>query len=257
MNKLAYVVNSTPRYYYLLNPHFKLLEIYGKLDCPLYIGSEYPDHPYITELNVNCIHLEGKDSGFWESRLATVEKLPPTVKYVLPMQEDFLIERNVNKDELNRILTYMENNPSVMSARLMPCPGPVSTEPVIEKWAQLTEKDDFLFVFQATIWRREAYVLYLQKIIEHANQKYPDLDEGDWNFMAVRENIAENPEGKKIFLKLFKDTVHLAWIRSGKRPNAVYDSIFPYRPTAIVRGKLEAWAKELIHREGLLINNNI
>ena len=247
---VAYVVNSTPKYYYLLGPHFALLETYAKgLLWPTYIGSEAPE--LLGDLEATCIKLDKADSGFWESRVATVEALPAEIKYVLPMQEDFLLERKVDADELENILEYMDMNPLTQSARLMPCPGPVSTEEVLRGWSELSERDTYLFVFQATLWRREAYVSYLKAVIREAKKIHVGLDEPSWSKMAVNENLAENIGGRKIFLRVFSGKKHLAWIRSSERPNAVYDSIWPYRPTAVVKGVFQPWAAELLKREDL------
>jgi len=247
---VAYVVNSTPKYYFLLKVHFALMDLYAKgLQWPVYVGSEAPED--MIDYPATCISLSEKNSGFWESRVATVEALPAEIKYVLPMQEDFLLERKVDSAELEKILSYMDSHSEIVSARLMPCPGPVSKVEVIEGWSQLTEKDTYLFVFQATLWRREAYVSYLKAVIENAKYLYPGLDSVEWNKVAVGENLAENYAGRSIFLKVFEGKRHLAWIRSSSRPNAVYDSIWPYRPTAVVKGIFQEWAKELILREGL------
>lgn len=247
---IAYVVNSTPKYYYLLKPHFSLLDIYAKnLQWPVYIGSEVPLK--VSDLPATCIPLSQSDSGFWESRVTTVEALPPEIKYVFPMQEDFLLERKVDSEGLERILDYMDKHDEVASARLMPCPGPVSKIEILEGWSELSEKDDYLFVFQATLWRRESYVLYLNNIIEEAKKLYPKVNQNEWNKLAVNQNLAENIHGRKIFLNCLSDKKHLAWIRSSKRPNAVYDSIWPYRPTAVIKGVFQEWAKELLIRENL------
>jgi len=247
---VAYVVNSTPKYYFLLKAHFGLLDIYAKgLQWPVYIGSEIPEA--MTEYPATCVPLSHSDSGFWESRVATVEGLPSEIKYILPMQEDFLLERKVDSEELEKILSYMDLHKDIVSARLMPCPGPVSKVEVLEGWSQLSEKDTYLFVFQATLWRREAYVSYLRAVIQVAKGLYPDLEGNEWNKVAVGENLAENIDGRSIFLKVFNGCRHLAWIRSSNRANAVYDSIWPYRPTAVVKGVFQDWAKELLLREDL------
>ena len=246
---VAYVVNSTPKYYFLLKGHFALLDIYARgLQWPVYIGSEVPE---AMDYPATCIPLSESNSGFWESRVATIEALPNEIKYVLPMQEDFLLERKVDSEGLEKILEYMDTHSDIVSARLMPCPGPDSKVEVLEGWSQLSEKDSYLFVFQATLWRREAYVSYLKAIIEKAKGLYIGLDSTTWNKMAVGENLAENSVGREIFLKVFKGKRHLAWIRSSKRPNAVYDSLWPYRPTAVVKGVFQEWAKDLLLREGL------
>ena len=247
---VAYVVNSTPKYYFLLKAHFGLMDLYAKgLQWPVYIGSEVPEA--MSEYPAICIPLSEADSGFWESRVATVEALPAEIKYVLPMQEDFLLERKVDSEELENILDFMDSHSDVVSARLMPCPGPVSSREFIWRWAELTEKDPYLFVFQATLWRREAYISYLKAIIKEGRRLYPEMKDAEWAKFAVQENLAENIDGRRIFLKVFEGCRHLAWIRSSSRPNAVYDSIWPYRPTAVVKGILQDWAKELFLREGL------
>jgi len=173
------------------------------------------------------------------------------------MQEDFLLERKVDGEELEIILEYMDINPLVKSARLMPCPGPESKKEVIRGWSQLSEKDLYLFVFQATLWRRDDYVSYLKAIISEAKKKYVGLDVVSWNKTAVNENLAENVEGRKIFLRLFNVSDHVAWIRLSARPNAVYDSIWPYRPTAVVKGVFQPWAADMLKREGLNTNTKL
>jgi len=248
---VAYVVNSTPKYYYLLKAHFALIETYAKgLAWPMFIGSEAPE--LLGDLDATIIKLGAADAGFWESRVATVEALPAYIKYVLPMQEDFLLERKVDGDELEAVLEYMDMNPLTQSARLMPCPGPASSVEVLRGWSKLSEQDLYLFVFQATLWRRSAYVSYLKAVIEMAKKMYLDLDEPTWSKVAVNENLAENANGRKIFMRLFNLNDHIAWIRSSPRPNAVYDSIWPYRPTAVVKGVFQPWAKEILFRESLL-----
>ena len=257
-NDVAYVVNSTPKYYYLLDPHFHLMTLYAKdLKWPLYIGTEIPeDHNILLckkKFGVNVLSLSMADSGFWESRVATVEALPSHIKYILPMQEDFLLERpGVDYKALDELLTKMDTTPDILSARLMPCPGPKVVEPLFGKWSTLTDLDTYLFTFQATLWRRDAYVVYLKLIIQEAKRIYPELrqDSKEWSKMAVNVNLAENADGRRIFRELFIKGLHLAWIRTSPRPNAVYECPWPYRPTAVVKGVLMDWAKELMKREG-------
>ncbi len=256
MSRCAYVVNSTPKYYPLLKAHFSLLDRYGRgFSWPRYLGTEAPDHPQLRDLSdVNLVKLDRAVSGFWESRVATVEALPASVQYILPMQEDFLLERpGVDVAEIEKVVGWMDENPKIQSARLMPCPGPVVQEPCLGNWATLTGADPYLFTFQATIWRRDAYCMYLKLVIQAAKMRHPFLpqDGKDWARVAIDENTAENEEGKMIFQTLFPDALHLAWIRWSSRANAVYECPWPYRPTAIVKGVLQTWAKELVAREGL------
>ena len=60
--------------------------------------------------------------------------------------------------------------------------------------------------------------------------------------------------GQKILQKVLPNTYHLAWPRTGSWSNAVYLCPWPYRPTAVTRGNLEPFAKELFQREGVKLD---
>jgi hypothetical protein len=252
---VAYIINSTPSYYYLLIPHLALLKRYApQLQWQIYIGTEVPDHPIIKrciiEFNVKIIIC---DASFWESRVETVHGLPLDIKYIFPVQEDFLLERpGMNHVELKKVLDLMDENEIIKSARVMPCPGPVTKEPFVDRWGVLGDMDDYLFTFQATLWRPFDYTKYLNKIIDVAKTTYYcKQGSAAWNKMAVGLNLAENQNGREIFKNMFKGTLNLAWIRHNSCANAVYDCPFPYRPTAVVKGILQPWAQELLDREGI------
>jgi hypothetical protein len=68
---------------------------------------------------------------------------------------------------------------------------------------------------------------------------------------ALKMNIAEIYVGKELLKKILPSSIHLAYKRLGKWSNAVYLCPWPYRPTAIVRGKVEPFAEELFKREGI------
>ena len=45
-NNVAYLINSTPKYYYILELHLVLLRRYApNLKWPVYLATEEPDHP--------------------------------------------------------------------------------------------------------------------------------------------------------------------------------------------------------------------
>jgi hypothetical protein len=256
----AYVINSCPAYYYLLVPHLTLLRRYcPDLSWPVYIGSEEPGHEVIKKCvgaGAQIIELDAKDSSFWESRVATVRKLPAHIKYVFPVQEDFLLERySRHYGEFKKVVEAFDANPRLISARFMPCPGPKSSGTYMKGWNILSEADDYLFTFQATLWKREAYCQYLESIIKIDRELWPSLVVGslDYNKHAVGMNLAENAGGRNIFKDMFKECINIAWSRSGVQPNAVYDCPFPYRPTAVVKGVLQDWASDLLRREGVYV----
>lgn len=256
---VAYLINTTPRYFYLLRLHLSLLARYAsEMKWPVFLATEVPDHPDITNLlmefpSLKILPLTQDQEPFLESRLAATEKLPGDIKYVFPIQEDFLLEGRPMTDVLENGLQILDES-AVASIRLMPCPGPVGTETFRgSKWRILGDKDSLLFTFQATIWRRESYADYLRAVLKEIPEGLSKAQKID---IQIRQNIAENHTGQGILRanSLRRENhFHLAWPREGSWPNAVYLAPWPYRPTAIVRGKIQKWALDLAEREGVAV----
>ena len=240
----AYLINTTPKYFYLLPLHITLLHRYS-VDWPIYIATEARDQlPDFSEVSgVNIIDLPSDKEGFWDSRAEAVRRLPDHIKYVLPMQDDFLLEGRPMTAVIDEAIALMENHP-ISSMRLMPCPGPKGIPFQSTKWRILDyPQDSLLFTYQATLWRREDYIEFMELLIKQVSHK-PESQ----NRVAIKMNLAESEQGHLLLKSLGK--LHLAWPREGNHPNAVYLCPWPYRPTAVVRGTLEPWAVELMHREG-------
>lgn len=256
----AIVVNTCPKYFYLLEVHFALLRRYAPmLKWPVYLATEKPDNFLIQRLkhtyNLNIIPLADKDSDFFESRVAAMKALPPEVRYVLPLQEDFLLERpGVDATALTNALEILDVDENVLSLRLMPCPGSSAKEGYWGQWKKLLG-NDMIFSYQATIWRREVYTNYLTGLIQQRVQFYPDLEPSRYNWYAVTTNPAETFPGLHLLKLMFPNGIHLCWPRVGAWANAVYQCPWPYRPTAVVKGRLETWAQELAQREGFYLSS--
>jgi hypothetical protein len=257
---VAYLLNSTPKYFYLLHFHIALLCRYApKIKWPIFLATEAVDDPVCellrTKYDVRILELMPEDKGFLESRKAAIRLLPPSIRYVLPMQEDFLLEREVNEDAIKESIEMMDSFSNIASMRWMPCPGPVSFSSVLDRWTYITNKDTFQFTYQATLWKREALHEWFSRLVEQFSKDYPeDLSFKERMTLQIRSNYAENVRGQKYFSEWLGDQDHLAWIRKHKAPNAVYMSPWPYRPTAVTNGKLEDWAIELAKREGFSIS---
>lgn len=238
----AYLINTTPKYFYLLPLHITLLHRYSTVDWPIYIATESKE--LLPELdNVTIIDLPLDKGAFWDSRAEAVRRLPAHIKYVFPIQEDFLLEGRPNKEAIVNALSILEEHQEISSLRLMPCPGPLGKEEFLDTpWRILDYAiDSLVFTYQATIWRRADYIEFMELLI----QRFPSSSQ---NRMAIKVNFAEIHDGQMILKGIGKR--HLAWPREGSHPNAVYLCPWPYRPTAVVRGTLEPWAVELMKREG-------
>lgn len=259
----AVVVNSTPKYFYLLDAFFGMYFRYrNNFQWPVYFATEVIHHPTVKRLEdkypIHILAIPESESDFLESRRAALHALPPSIKYVLMLQEDFLLERpGIKEDDIHTMVNCMEHNANIHSMRIIPCPGPKGVIYGGLSWEALKpDVDDYYFTFQATIWRRDTLLTYFHAVIEKACTGYgvPQKRTREYNVYQVSGNPAENHVGKSILLTLFGNAAqHMAWVRRAAYPNGVYDCPFPYRPTAIVKGILQEWAKELIVREGFTL----
>ncbi len=265
---VAILVNSTPPYYYILPFFFGMLRRYGRgLHWKVLLGSEQPDHPVCREVaekyDVEIVPIPSAYSSFIDSRWYCLSYLQGRFAYVLPLQDDFILERPLWGSALDTILEAMDVGHELVSVRLMPCPGPVSGDKIYLQDGQMTLRtlsptnDLYGFTYQATIWRWDACLAWFQTLADRLQVVAPrEFTEQKARVrLEVGSNIAENAEGQKMFwdLAAARCWTHVAWERLGPWPNAVYLSPFPYRPTAIVRGALEGWAKELAKREGFAL----
>ncbi len=259
----AYLINSTPKYYYLLELHLTLLQRYAPtLEWPVYLATEVPTHPLLQDLkrkfpSLHILAIPESQSMFLESRLAGTEALPNHIRYIFPIQEDFLLEARPIPEVLAEACEVLEMSPSISSMRLMPCPGPVSSQTWGKtKWRILDfDKDPYVFTYQATVWRREDYTTFLSSLLHHIREtRGSALTTQQQVAIQIKENIAEIHEGQQILKRV--TGLHLAWPREGPQPNAVYLAPWPYRPTAVVRGLLEPWAKDLAERESVPLHSS-
>ena len=253
------VINSTPKYYYLLPFMVGMIKRYApNLVWPIYLVTEDYNNPICIDLmiryGVKLVKIDASKSGFLESRLAGIRELR-NFRFCLPLQDDFILEMPMLGAEIEKVLQFLSENSGVASARLMPCPGPAGSEVALEGWAYLGKPtDSYGFVYQATLWRTDALEAWYTVICDYLEEFAPKAKTAAKyrTFVEITQNIAENGNGQAIFWEWSANNglKHIAWVRKGTWPNAVYLSPFPYRPTAVVKGFLEKWAVELAKREG-------
>ena len=253
----AYLIHSTPSYYYLLPLHITLVKRYAATCAwPIFVATEVPEHPMISYLisqwpDIQILPLTQDETLFFQCRKASAERLPPEIQYVLPMQEDFLLEGRPMETVVQEALILLDENPSILSLRLMPCPGPKDTTCFGNtQWRLLDfSKDSYVFTYQATLWRREAYSKFFAELLKLQDKQFgKGLTKKQEIQIQVSYNLAEVGDGQTLLQSKIPG-LHLAWPREGSHPNAVYLSPWPYRPTAVVKGELQEWAEELAYRE--------
>ena len=254
---VAIVVNTCPKYFYLLDACFGLIRRYAD-ECkwPIYLATEFPTHPVVESVlakhRVQLLPLPLEDSDFLQSRVAAMKMIPQQIQYILPLQEDFLLERVIDSRALTSAVQLLDKDQMIQGIRLMPCPGG-SLKNFVGNW-EVLGPDDLIFSYQATLWRKDIYTKYISTLIRRGledNQLKPLTPE--WNMYCIRQNPAETFLGLSLLKSLVRDGVYLCWPRKASWANAVYWCPWPYRPTAVVQGVLQPWAKELIRREGFVL----
>ena len=256
------LVNTTPKYMQYAEVQIACIRRYApRLDeIPIFIATEVRPSKgsaldnILKEVNTYYIMLQTEEAGFLESRLAGIGYLPDLYDFVLPLQEDFWLDRAPDYVKLDEALTILREDRNVKSIRLMPSPGPHEDDNVYSgSWKLLSKNDEYRFTFQATLWRVSLYKKFLERILMVASKDFNDsgLPPTDWAKYCIRANVAENLKGQEIFSEFMTaSSLHLSIERVRKNKNAVYLAPWPYRPTAVVQGSLEPWAKEFAMREG-------
>jgi len=259
---VAYMINTTPKYFFLLKMHLTMLWRYApSLKWPVFLVTEEPENEEIRKLvadfpDLRIIPITPDKEAFFESRAEGVRGLPEEIQYVFPIQEDFILEGRPMSEVLKGILDLMDESPSISSARLMPSPGPVGEVTYGDtEWRILDDSvDEYVFTFQATLWRRGCYLAFMDALIEGVEKEFvsgpcASLTAKQKADIQVKLNVGECRFGQDILKKV--TNLHLAWPRYGKQANAVYLCPWPYRPTAVVQGRIEGWALDLALREGV------
>jgi len=230
-------------------------------DIPIYLATEMPlNTPCIQRIlkhrKIYIVALDPNESDFLESRIAATKYLSEQYDIILPLQEDFWLDRRPDMVDLNDAILIFESDKKVNSIRLMPCPGPIESDIRYNgsgRWKIISD-DIYKFTFQATMWRSSVYLKFLEEVIKKAKIEYKNLKipNSEWSKYCVNINVAENTSGQKIFKDtcMGSESIHLSIEREHKEPNAVFLCPWPYRPTAVVKGVLEPWAKEFAIREG-------
>ena len=259
------LINSTPKYYYLLPLQLTMIRRYAsEIKWPIYFATEVPQDPLVQKLSADfglqILSLPITAAGFLESRTVSLGLLPSTIRYVLPLQEDFLLDRSPQTDMLLDALFILDTDRFVSSMRLNPCPGPHESDVLYAKeksWKILGAKNNYVFTYQATLWRRLDLTMYYKALEALVEKKYSSMSEAEKKNLALVANLGENTEGQTILRKILPDTLHLSCPRAGPWSNAVYLCPWPYRPTAVVRGILQPWAEELFQREHVKIEKGM
>ena len=231
--KQCIVISSTPKYSYIWEPFFKMLYKYWKTPPDIYFISSGKCSFLNEKYDIN-VYETASDLGFLGGYLHVLNDIKSMYSTFICMQDDFIIQKNVNTELLSLYRDILEDT-TIGCIRLMPCPEPKGN---IHKFNTVTLKevvknDDYSFSFQSCMWNIEFFIRLCTEC-------------KDMNTWLIEPYLSN---------KLTKtNKLLLGYIRESSHRDAVLQSPVPYRPTAIVRGKLQDWAKQLLQENDIRIN---
>lgn len=213
-------IPSCDKYHDLWKPFFTLFFKYWK-DCPfpIYLCSnkiKYPDS------RVKTI-LVGQDLSWASNCKKCLEKI--NTKYIILLQEDFLLLKDVNTQKIIELATYMEKREAACM-RLYPSPPPNKTLADNREIGEIVKGADYRVSLQAAIWNKNIFYTLLEN------------GESPWDFESygsIRSNLLDAP-----FLSIID-------LPKSLRP-------IDYFSTAVVQGQWIRQAVKICEKERILID---
>jgi len=252
------LINTCPKYKQFAINQCILIRRYAKdLKWPVYLASSELTQEEIKQLKLLHILIIAQtpeeNLDFVESRIHALKILEKKHEFVLLLQDDFMLDRDIDYASLSETILMMIYNRNIPCVRLMPCPRP--TGPVFkEKWQLIDPEEECYFSFQAAIWSTSWVRRFFEAVIiksEPLYKQYTEYTNYTRNQFWLYKNPCEREIGCEVAKELLAGGHFVGYPRAGNWSNAVYLSPWPYRPTAIEKGVVQEFAKELLQREGL------
>lgn len=183
MEECAVIVNTCDKNIDLLDNFFYLFYRFWE-KCPYNVFINTEKTKYEKE-NIHTLYCNEDIS--WCRRLRNcVNKI--NSKYVILLLEDFYFEREVDQDELDKVIAYMERNQNIISF----CFDPISMGNVYSEYENYWErkpKGKYRHCLQAGIWRSD----YLNRVL--------DIDASPWEFEFTYNFLSFNKNYKFYCIK--------------------------------------------------------
>ena len=250
-NSVCVLINSCQKYNPLAVAACKLIKRYGPdLKWPVYFatcGLTEEEKGEVSGLGFTYMEQTASENAdFIESRLHALRLLQKDYAFVLLLQDDFFLDRRPDYEALEKTIAMMTENPAVVCTRLMPCPGPTGPEWLL--WREIVVDPYCYFSFQAAIWSTGWLIKFFEGVVRKSQGLFARYPQYSRNQFWLLVNPCETEVGTNVAVELGGRFV--GWPRVGRWSNAVYLSPWPYRPTAVEKGNVQAWASEMLKREG-------
>lgn len=210
----AVVIISCKRFEQVWDPFFILFKKYWP-DCPF---KKY----FITDFGrPNCdfeiVELQ-KDLKFSSNLISGLKKIDE--KFLIYFQEDYLFLDNFNTNKILEFVQIIKNHSEIGCLRLAPCPGPTANSEYSVELGLLQKGDEYRVSTQTAIWNKDVILSLLNE----------GETGGDFEIRGTFRSNYLN----KIFLSVWR----------GQSPT-------PYFITAVIKGKWELGALDLLKRENI------
>lgn len=226
--KYTILVNSCDAYSDLWEPFFVLLKKYWQGEIPPIVLNTESKNFSMCGLDIRCVHCPDNPKGYYGKRMRYALKRIET-EYVLCMLDDFFLREPVDRDEIERLVSYMESNANIScfnfensfeGAPSERYPGYITLPPVA----------DYKLNMQAALWRTSDLIkLWKDKV-------------NPWQWEAISNKLTYNTRKEYYFLAANKKMP----LHYGKKPGLSW---------GVVRGK---WYEEdvvpLFLKEGITVD---
>ena len=249
-NSVCVLINSCPKYNQLAIASCCLIRRYAtSLSWPIFLataGLNDEQKAMMMAAGVNVIEQGPENGEFLESRIEALRTLQKNFSLVLLLQDDFFLDRAPCYADLDATVAMMSEHSEIVCTRLMPCPGP--TGDAFGELREITVGPYCYFSFQAAIWSVPWLLKFFEGVFRKSQPLFSKYQQFTRNQFWLLVNPCEKDVGADVAVEIGGRFVGFS--RKGNWSNAIYLSPWPYRPTAVERGVLQPWAKEMLIREG-------
>jgi hypothetical protein len=234
MKNCTLLINSSDGFIDCWDPFFELLHKYwDPIDLPIVLNTEFL--VYKNKFNVisSLSHISITDRKLtWSECLINALDSIET-PFVIYMQEDYFIDKNVNINAIKKSIDLMTNNDEIKYIGLTNFGNKPPFHPYhIDEYLTVSKKSRYRISTQAGLWRKETLRSYLKP------------SENGWMFEIFGTQRARRKN-------------HLFLTCNPKYFNEKNDPIFSYIHTGIIKGKWHKDIPNVFNENSIIVDFNI
>lgn len=191
-DKCTILVCSCDAYDDLWDPFFKLFKIYWS-DCPYRIILNAESKVYKMDgINVECMHFykSGEDVPYGERLLKHLAQI--NTPYVLVILDDFFFQREVNTEDIRKVISYLDDNSEIAMFKLSPNRDSMNIkDDRFPEYERRPRYGEYRHSLQIAVWRTDYFMKTWKKKESPWDWEiwgtYRSIDDG-WEYYCLRED---------------------------------------------------------------------